>query len=88
MRIDPRGAVIIIPKTATDKTISPQGRPIESGTEPIAACTVAFGRYEIIQNIFSLNFKFVPIKQKYTPIDLIAKVKRIRNIAPKPIFKI
>ena len=40
----PRGAVIKIASTATDSTILPHGSPIASGTEPIAACTVAFGR--------------------------------------------
>ena len=40
----PKGAVIRIAKTATDRTIWPQGNPIARGTDPIAACTVAFGR--------------------------------------------
>ena len=30
--------------TATDKTSGPQECPIDNGTEPIAACTVAFGK--------------------------------------------
>ena len=33
----PNGAVIIIDKTATVKTVSPQFNPIESGIPPIAA---------------------------------------------------
>ena len=33
----PRGAVIRMESTATDKTIFPQGSPRDKGTEPIAA---------------------------------------------------
>ena len=39
----PRGAVITIARTATDNTRFPQDKPIARGTEPMAACTVAFG---------------------------------------------
>ncbi len=39
----PSGAVISIESTAIVKTISPQGSPIAKGSDPIAACTVAFG---------------------------------------------
>ena len=35
-----------IAHTAIVRTVLPQASPIASGTEPIAACTVAFGRYE------------------------------------------
>ena len=38
------GAVMTMPSTATDSTMLPQGSPAASGTEPMAACTVAFGR--------------------------------------------
>ena len=40
----PTGAAVTIAITATDKTIFPHARPAASGTEPIAACTVALGR--------------------------------------------
>ena len=40
----PSGAVIRMASTATDRTILPQDNPIDNGTEPIAAYTVAFGR--------------------------------------------
>lgn len=40
----PSGAVIRMESTATVSTISPQARPILSGIDPIAACTVAFGQ--------------------------------------------
>lgn len=56
----PKGAVIKIATTATDKTICPQGNPSASGTEPMAACTVAFGMYAIIQNSRSFRFRRVP----------------------------
>lgn len=44
MPIAPSGAVIRMASTATASTICPQGRPRASGTEPMAACTVALGR--------------------------------------------
>lgn len=40
----PSGAVMTMPSTATDSTMLPQGSPAASGTEPMAACTVALGR--------------------------------------------
>ena len=40
----PSGAVMMMASTATDKTIFPQGRPRDNGTEPMAAWTVALGR--------------------------------------------
>ena len=39
----PKGAVMIIPNTATESMIGPQGRPRDRGTEPMAAYTVALG---------------------------------------------
>ena len=48
--IAPSGAVIRIARTATERTICPQESPIAIGTEPIAAWTVAFGRYAITVN--------------------------------------
>ena len=44
MPMAPSGAVMRMASTATDSTICPQGRPMASGTEPMAACTVALGR--------------------------------------------
>ena len=44
MPMAPSGAVIRMASTATESTSCPHGRPIDSGTEPMAACTVAFGR--------------------------------------------
>ena len=42
--IAPIGAVTRIASTATESTSCPHGRPRLSGTDPIAAYTVAFGR--------------------------------------------
>lgn len=60
----PRGAVTKIDKTATVNTIFPHGNPIESGIAPIAACTVAFGVYAIIQNMRSFIDRSLLIKQQ------------------------
>ena len=38
------GAVIKMESTATDKITFPEERPACRGTEPMAACTVAFGK--------------------------------------------
>ena len=43
-----------MPVTADASTISPQISPIDSGIDPIAACTVAFGKYEKTLKSFSL----------------------------------
>ena len=56
--------------TATDSMILPEGSPAASGTEPIAACTVAFGRYAITQNNLSLALKGVLIRHISTPAVL------------------
>ncbi len=50
MPIAPGGAVIIMPITAAGSITSPQPSPAANGTEPIPACTVAFGRQAITQN--------------------------------------
>jgi len=41
--IAPNGAVINMANTAIAKIMSPDSTPNDSGTAPIAACTVAFG---------------------------------------------
>ena len=43
IRNAPRGAVMIMDRTATVSIISPHGSPIARGIPPMAACTVAFG---------------------------------------------
>ena len=53
MQIAPKGAVIRIDKTATANTVCPHLNPIVRGIAPIAAWTVAFGVYAIMQNHFS-----------------------------------
>ena len=40
----PSGAVRRMERTATERTMLPQGSPRARGTEPMAACTVALGR--------------------------------------------
>ena len=59
MQIAPNGAVMRMDSTATVRTICPQGSPMESGSAPIAACTVAFGAYAAMQKIRSFQFKSV-----------------------------
>ena len=44
MPMAPSGAVMRMASTATESTSRPQGSPMASGTEPMAACTVALGR--------------------------------------------
>ena len=43
MRNAPKGAVIRIESTATVSTIFPQASPMDRGTPPMAAWTVALG---------------------------------------------
>ena len=74
----PSGAVIIIASTATDKIILPQASPAARGTEPIAAWTVAFGRYAITQNILSFILSLVFIVHIKTPAVL--KINAIKII--------
>lgn len=45
MRNAPKGAVIRIESTATVSTIFPQASPMDRGTPPMAAWTVALGIY-------------------------------------------
>lgn len=58
-QIAPNGAVIRIASTATVSTIFPHGNPIDSGTAPIAACTVALGVYANAQNTRSFLDKSI-----------------------------
>ncbi len=62
--------MISIDNTATVSTIWPQGSPIARGIAPMAACTVAFGVYAIMQNSFSFLFSGVLIRDKRTPAIL------------------
>lgn len=39
----PRGAVKSMATTAAESTVLPHASPKAKGTEPIAACTIAFG---------------------------------------------
>ena len=50
---------MMIAITATDSTIFPHASPEAKGTEPIAACTVAFGRYAITQKARSFHERLV-----------------------------
>ena len=84
MAIAPTGAVIKIAKTATVNTIFPHANPIESGIPPIAACTVAFGVYAIMQNILSFIFSFVFNKQQNTPIIRKINTPKIKTTAAIP----
>lgn len=80
----PIGAVINMASTNTVSIISPAGKPNDSGTEPTAACTVAFGKYAIIQNYFSFNVNLVLDRERKTPIMRIAAKTRIRSIGINP----
>ena len=62
--IAPSGAVTRIESTATERIRPPQGRPIASGTPPMAACTVAFGRYAITGNNRSRRSSAVPSRER------------------------
>ena len=53
--------------TATVSTRLPQGNPMERGMVPMAACTVAFGVYAIMQNNRSLPFSGVASRDRKTP---------------------
>ena len=57
----------------------PHGSPAANGTEPIAACTVAFGRYAITQKTRSFTERSVFTVQSSTPKDL--KINAIKIIA-------
>ena len=84
----PIGAVITIAITATDSTSVPQESPAARGTDPIAACTVAFGRYAIIQNTRSFHVSFVPSMQMQTPTARNSKAAPIIKSAITPAFAI
>ena len=70
--------------TATDKTMFPHSSPAASGTEPTAACTVAFGRYAITQNNLSCHVNIVFVMHSKTPQDLKSSAVRIINTAIIP----
>ena len=80
----PSGAVIIIAITATESTIFPHGNPAAKGTEPIAACTVAFGRYATTQKALSFADRFVYTVQSNTPKDLKISATKIIATAAIP----
>ena len=86
MPIAPSGAVIRMATTATERTICPHESPIAIGTEPIAACTVALGRYAITQKILSLIFSFVPTRQSHTQTERKMSAKNIIPTAAIPAF--
>lgn len=68
--IAPRGAVITMDTTAIVNTTFPQESPIARGTPPIAACTVAFGSCDIIQNSISFLLSPHPRTDISAPISL------------------
>ena len=74
-------AVNKIPITETDNISLPTGSPALRATPPMAACSVAFGRYDITTYSFSFLFKLVFVIDKSTPKDLKIKVMMIRKIA-------
>ena len=84
MQNAPSGAVSKIAVTATANTILPQDNPIANGTPPIAACTVAFGIYAIMQNILSFIVSLVLIKHKNTPAIRNTSTPRIKRIDVPP----
>ena len=59
----------MIASTATESTICPQASPAAKGTEPMAAWTVALGRYAMTQKMRSFHVRFVFMVQKRTPAD-------------------
>ena len=77
MPIAPSGAVSKMASTATESTRFPQGRPIASGVAPIAACTVALGKYAITQNSRSFFVSFVPATQRHTPTERMTSASAI-----------
>lgn len=66
----------------------PQGRPRDIGTEPIAACTVAFGIYAVTQKSFSLRVSFVPRRHIHTPTALKISAPKIRSTAATPAVRV
>ena len=80
----PKGAVSKIAVTATVNIVLPHDKPIARGTPPIAACTVAFGVYAIMQNILSFIVSFVLIRHKNTPAILNTSTHKIKTIDVPP----
>ena len=68
----------------TVSTVCPQANPIVNGIAPIAACTVAFGVYAIMQNSFSCLVSVVFIKDIATPSILKAKAPITSKTANMP----
>ena len=79
---------MIIPSTDTDSTMFPQGSPIARGTEPIAACTVAFGRYAITQKSRSFAVSFVPARHMSTPTERNTSAANIIITAGMPAARV
>ena len=75
---------MIIAMTATESTILPHGNPAANGTEPIAACTVAFGRYAITQKALSFAERSVFTVQSNTPKERKINATKIIAIAASP----
>ena len=88
MPIAPSGAVTIIASTATESTICPQASPAAKGTEPMAACTVALGRYAMTQKMRSFHVRFVFMVQKSTPAALKTRAARIMSKAGSPALSV
>ena len=79
---------MMIAITATDSTIFPHASPEAKGTEPIAACTVAFGRYAITQKARSFHDRFVFATQSNTPHVRKSNASKIMAIAASPACKV
>ena len=88
MRRAPRGAVTTIESTATERMREPDDSPIASGTPPMAACTVALGRYEKTVKRRSFRFRAVPERERMTPSDLTDREKARRRIAGIPALSV
>ena len=84
----PSGAVINIDSTAIDNTNEPQESPTPRGIPPIAACTVALGKYANIVNSLSFLLSGVNSSANSTPIDLINSEINSRSIAEYHAFNV
>ena len=84
VRNAPRGAVKRMAATAAVRTIFPQDSPMESGTEPMAACTVAFGVYAIMQKSRSFFVSLVPARLKNTPAIRKSRAPKIAATTAGP----
>ena len=78
----------MIASTATESTICPQASPAAKGTEPMAAWTVALGRYAMTQKMRSFHVRFVFMVQKRTPAALKTSAARIMSKAGSPAFSV